>query len=493
MKKNITKLTATLLTLVFMFSGVFSLMVSADNTERPTCLKDHFSNLRNNINGNGEDLVPPNEIGTCTHVAMSMLLSFYDFYWNDRFVPAIYNAEDDTYHQMGWENATYDSSTDTLIETFNASPENAAWESHENNDFMDFAECNTVYYLQPYLMNIAENETLTGSVGIVGMVGFQVVRVLEDYLSSVGLGPEQGVEVHIEYGFPTATNMNASRDTLFNTIKGKINEGHPVMFLGLDYIDVLPEFIDEDTWEISAHAMVAYDVVNRNGTEDIQLHKGWNGTETEYYYTTVYNKVNSAIWIEIDESKLPHVCTQKYYDEDLEQSFCACYVYSNTHPAHTTPHNYQYSSIDEHYHQYACGCGDLVNTELHSFTYSQYSSVQHNKVCTVCGYTDLGVHSFSIQRYTTQYHKEACGSCGYYELKSHSERRYVDKDESYHYIYCDCGEIMGMESHNIVSTGIRNTYCVDCKRTFSTPGGGGIAIIKGIPDTPGVNEEQSNY
>lgn len=58
-----------------------------DNPDIEPCLDGfyapvYFSNLRSNFG--------TNRFGTCAFVAMGMLLSFYDTYWDDSIVPSAY-------------------------------------------------------------------------------------------------------------------------------------------------------------------------------------------------------------------------------------------------------------------------------------------------------------------------------------------------------------------------------------------------------------------
>lgn len=45
----------------------------------------YFSNLKENIGNNSH--------GSCSYVALAMLISFYDSYWNDLFIPEEYDVE----------------------------------------------------------------------------------------------------------------------------------------------------------------------------------------------------------------------------------------------------------------------------------------------------------------------------------------------------------------------------------------------------------------
>ena len=141
MKKRLIKVTSYIMMVVFLFTTAFVFNTSAtESDDEITCLSDHFSKLKLYLNGYQAYRIPRNEIGTCGQVAMSMVLSYYDFYWNNNFVPTIYNA-DGTSHEMGWQNGIYNSEYSAVYETITAIPETSAWNNGNGwDDFRDFAE-----------------------------------------------------------------------------------------------------------------------------------------------------------------------------------------------------------------------------------------------------------------------------------------------------------------------------------------------------------------
>ena len=147
MKKMTKRLISAILVSVLLFSGMLSTTASA-LTEK--CVEHHFTRLHFNFANDDYqiehdmEMVPPNTEGTCTYVAMSMFLSFYDTYWNDRFV----------IDDLEWDNGKYDLSRDELYYTFNA---NSEFEDLENSmrlnqsySFYDFANQYQLNYLQPH-------------------------------------------------------------------------------------------------------------------------------------------------------------------------------------------------------------------------------------------------------------------------------------------------------------------------------------------------------
>ena len=91
---------------------------------------------------------------------MSMLLSFYDTYWNDGFVIDKYE----------WDNGIYHSQDDTLTRTFSAIEEAEDWNNYIddlnlnfNDDTSSFYRQYLIYeekyksYLEPYLVSLGMN------------------------------------------------------------------------------------------------------------------------------------------------------------------------------------------------------------------------------------------------------------------------------------------------------------------------------------------------
>ena len=485
-KPLITKTISGVLSSVLIFMSIFVLFVSADEPDEIYCVSDHFSKLKENHNGSIKKRIPINgNDTTCTHISMSMLLSYYDFYWHDSFVPTIYKA-DGTYHQMGWENGVYNATTNTVVETFNAYPEADAWLDYEITDpnFENFASYNNMYYLQPYLMNLSDNETINDELGIRVLLDFQVVQILRSYLSDRQLGAEQGVTVHIEHASDhDLLNLDNARAGLFETIKEQIDNGNPVIFMGLN-VDLPENLVSWNNFNAGGHAMVAYDVVTRNGKEDILLHNGYNGNETDYYNSTDFKYLNSAVWIEIDDEELPHVCTKKYIDSvDTTKTYCACEIYS-THKNHNSNHIYNINGLDSDTHFLGCHCGARTNVEAHDLTYSYYSPTQHYESCSECSYEEAVNHEYNILHSPTSTGHSLKCACGEERaiIEAHYTYSYTERNRLMHNKYCACGYLIGSEPHNLMGDGLNN-ICVHCGYNAGATGGGNI-IMKDEEDYP---------
>lgn len=156
MKKTMKKLIASTIIFVFMCSCVFSLIVSASEGDK--MVSDHFSKLNYNDNA----YCPPSQM-TCAYVAMSLLLSFYDSYWNDDFVKPITDANGNV-HNLDWNMGSYNSIYNYVEKTFNAKSEYTnwfSWYSDSSNIYSDrfdiYSLANQNSYLESYLISIGRN------------------------------------------------------------------------------------------------------------------------------------------------------------------------------------------------------------------------------------------------------------------------------------------------------------------------------------------------
>ena len=397
MKKNVKKIIAAILSFVFLFSGVFAIMSSADTTEeRTTCIKDHFDKLNYN-----KEEVPPNMDGTCVFVAMSMLLGYYDSYWNDNFIQSMDNG----ITQMDWESGVYNSRTDTLSQTFNAGLEVDTWEVY-NGTNRQFSSSFKNQYLQSFLLEISKEMFLILEVALLDV---QVKQVLEYYLYDVCGFTQEQVTVNYQH------QLTVGDDTLYDTMKEQISLGNPVIYFGLD-VDCDPSCVDNDKMNLYGHAMIAYDVTTNIITqeEDVKLHTGWNDTPNyDYVKTTDFSHNNSIIWLDIDKDALPHECTDAYVDRHNDSVYyCACQIYPH-HSEHENNHLLT-NDYNETAHYQKCFCGYTANIQPHIVDYYYYDSERT--------------------------HGEAC-VCGFCKIVDHNHKNYECIDSLSHEVICDCGDV----------------------------------------------------
>lgn len=445
MKKVTVKLTAVVLSLVFMFSGMFSLLVSADEAEPTTCLEDHFSNL----NVSSGTAVPPNASNSCSYVAMSMLLSFYDSYWDDDFV-----VED-----LDWDNGLFDSSTETLSSTFSASSERQSWidwqNTHTDTNFVDYELANQSEFLQPYLISLGRFAGYHSDIENKGYVlsTRKIYNFLSNYVYDVRGFTEDQITIHMQ----SAGLFDVSQEALNEAIIEQIENGFPVIYCGLE-VNNVNITSPEDIFDIlTGHAMVAYGV-DDNG--DIMLHTGWNRNEYTTVSTTDYQYFNTAIWIEINYENLPHNCSNNYYDSATNSLVCACNLYYESHPSHT---HFHYDSYDSVSHFGECICGNVIESAPHNLRYSGVGATNHVEKCVGCNYNAVVDHSYTAFVIDTNGHRGICACGQISEIEEHYNHHYARNNTLTHYVYCECGRYMGTSYHVVPATG--NAFfklCIHC-------------------------------
>ena len=456
-----------------------------------SCLESHFGKLhttgRSSL-GNEIFRTPPSE-NTCPYVAMSLLLTFYDSYWNDRFV-------DDQYE---WNVGTYDSSTDILVDTFAPIPEANDWKSYvdelglpSDTDtypyYSAYAMEHINDYLEPYLISIgrglgfhpATDETL-------GLTVEETVDVLQDYLiKDSNDSNDEGIfndnEIEVKY-----LKENDGHN-IVTKMKEIINKGFPVIYSGKTYVTTIDESGENDNREKKGHQLIAYGI---NDSGDVLLHTGWKYQSYTTLNTTEYNINRAIIWIELKGTLLTHTHTEtsgNYIDSETGNPLCACQIYSE-HPEHENNHLFV-DDFDAENHFQTCNCGEMINVSSHDMVYSYYSSTKHIELCRECDYVNKKANHTYItpSTFTSEGHFLEC-PCGAVSstVEAHSDGRCEMKSTYSHNVYCKCGYLIREDYHNMGSINIRYEKCSDCEYIRDKTASG--EIIKGIgDDTPHLTE-----
>ena len=445
-----------------------------------TILEHHFEMA--GIDGLVNDhLVSPNTDGSCGYVAMSMLLSYYDTYWNYRFVP----------ENLEWDEGRYDPELEMIIRTFNAESENNTFNTKKtaNNQysFTDFVNEYNGTYLQPYLINMDRYENpLLLIPGLFAVLDDTMVSSLRRYLYDERNFNENEVIVHI------MRETETSDTALYNKMKEQIALGNPVIYYGSKSVNEIDITSAADWAKVGGHYMIAYDVCTNNGIEDIKLNLGWNmpeGNTNVMLSDCEYTNFNSIIWLEINKTVLGHEHDTNYYNVDSEEYICSCQIYS-THSAH----NFNHISVDSndgcynstHHWNNACHCGEpgpdsIIS--LHNLTYSYHTSLQHYEICSECGYTAEANHEYTIPYSSTNTSHSLKCACGATTTEAHYAYRFGPLDNSLHTVYCKCGKEW-TEPHVVESgsyTG-NNKYalCLACGRLVTV----GMTLHPTMNDLP---------
>ena len=236
----------------------------------------YFSHLNENI--------PYNVKGTCSFVALSMLLSYYDNYihsyivWGDMKAQTVVNIEDETISRdFQSPGVTYA----PLNEIKNLS----------NSAYISYVEDHAYDYLDMLLMknsyNLYGTYYLDNQSRPFGLSYSQQADLLDYYLwSDCHLGTNLTPH-YLPYG--------TSEDVLIDKIKEQIDAGHPVI-VNAQYVN------------FGGHTAVAYDYDDN----DIYVHFGWkdeNGDALNHVsiYDMGCTRIESIVYCDLPDGAVPYV------------------------------------------------------------------------------------------------------------------------------------------------------------------------------------------
>ena len=460
MKRFLTKSIAIMVAFVIILA-IATIPASATSE---TCVEDHFSKLKSYWDENLLVRATPPSVESCGYVALSMLLSFYDSYWNDVFVADRYE----------WNKGIYNSQTGELIRTFAAIDEAEDWITYVADLELNANEVPYPYY--PFYAQM--NSDL----------------YFESYLASIGINdlkfhreddtlPLSGNELRyfIEYYLISECSFNNARyilryeeqdeDDAVEIIKEKVEQGTPVIYYA-------GRRVNENEQE--GHFMIAYGV-DEHG--NIMLHTGWQIKEhrilltepgTEDYYKnegetgdqptlTDYTLFRGIYWLDV--TGIPHTHSYNYINSVTNEPLCSCQIYSS-HPEHESNHKYFVKTNSEKRWE-ECACGDTINMHTHEKNYTIDSLELHSEECSICDYEAQVEHTFYLKSFNSIYHIEEC-ECGMVgEITEHAESNYSKQNNTSHSILCNCGYVMGTASHSLVPFGNQRYRCTDCGALFN--------------------------
>lgn len=205
----------------------------------------YFSNLRENI-GN-------NRYGSCSYVALGMLLSFYDSYWNDLFIPEEYDVEPTSVF------TTYPSA-DFAFPSFYAESPGILFEPTDEvdslslDDYSLYISKNSNNYFQCQLLSLSQSYFGTAKFEneftSFGMTFTDLSRFLGHYL----------------YDY---RNFNTSQ-----VVISSCNDKTLVRSYAIEKIKKgIPVILRSESPSLGGHAFIAYDYDEAN--DEIYVHTGW--------------------------------------------------------------------------------------------------------------------------------------------------------------------------------------------------------------------------
>lgn len=304
-----------------------------------------------------------NFIGTCSYVATSMFMSYYDSYWNDLIIPESYDVKA--------EFATYSNSIPVSKSSAPSSDKNALL-----SDFDSKVNSTGVYTCGDYLNFINSNYNTYHHLKLISDFGVLPQLLYGDSTDYLFYN-NQFIQYHwsgltaSEIYRLVSNNMRNYGDVynitsnVRNEVINKIKSGIPVI-LGVSNVS-------------SAHVVVAYDY--DDATNTIYTHSGYEGSKHVSIEQLGYSYYDFAIYF--TPSSI-HNCSNNYSYNFVD--YCVCEL-DGTHPRH----NHSYDIINNRFKDYhniecICTCESIDYHTVVSGTEFYDSSGARCALCHYCGY-----------------------------------------------------------------------------------------------------------
>ena len=208
----------------------------------------YFNNLNSNFGNNA--------YGSCTYVSIGMLLSFYDSYWDDSFIPEQYDVN--AYFQ-----STLQQNADFEFPPFDVDSPGIMFESNSlvsnlnMNEYLNVVSNNSNTYFQFKLIQLGKslfgNEKFDNSTNPLGMTHSELISFLNYYLFTYRSMSSSNVLI---------TSENSNSLMVRNYTISKIRDGIPVILRA-----------KKIGTSNSGHSFIAYDYDENNN--EIYVHTGW--------------------------------------------------------------------------------------------------------------------------------------------------------------------------------------------------------------------------
>lgn len=433
-------------------------------TEHDSCADHYFTTLAG-------DFIPFNAIGSCAYVATAMLLGYYDAYWNDNFISDIYE-QDVEYNSFtnDFVSGNFKTENELLTAWYNQYRSEGGTEDRDDYEEQYYTGFASFYRNQGFLhldlIGMGEDAGYYEGISHYDKYGAfitDIAPILDDYFDDIfgnyryydphNLNDILGVTPPISIKILDSRNEGTSQQDVVNKIYELVAQGIPVMYQGT-------RSVANAEGKITSHILIAFSTVmdEQGNITDCNLHTGHITDPLTTLDTTVHDSKLGILWLEIDESQIPHVHCDNYVEGN--NRYCSCQVYGDLHEEHEHEKG-TLISYDEIKHVYDCkwGCDDPddIVEELHTLI-------------------DYGVDA-------TGNHIYKC-NCGYEEERPHIFSRYTPISDSlnarsYHYKICDCGYRELDEHSFVVSANPRYSRCQHCGYTRDEWGSGGSAVIMG--------------
>lgn len=332
---------------------------------------DYFSNLKSNILNN--------VLGNCGLTAISMLLGYYDTYWNDDIILPQYDEVgilvNNNLNNNGSpgvkDSTTFSFSSNNLADYEKITErDNFITEKilQKDTDFFGlmlyYARLNGIYDSQD-----TDSDNTNLGIGYDGMVA-----ILDTYLLYNEVLSSCSTLQHNKVG-----NF-LNQDEMRNYIISLVEQGQPVIIGGNG----------QKNGKSYAHICVAYDYDPIN---DILIgNGGWGSGSFDLNGERLYNltlnldsyfntKIADFYYIDIADDVV-HNHPRNYFNYTNNQYICSCEL-------ETHNHKYNYVTHDTLDHYRKCFCMLLSEKNSHFFTHTIFKGGNEYSVCGGCGYSVL--------------------------------------------------------------------------------------------------------
>ncbi len=262
----------------------------------------YFYNLKENFGYNIK--------GSCSYVALDMMLSFYDTYWDDRIVAENYDSDSVKAEEH-------------IICTSN-SPGNK--NEYKFSHLKEKYESGKTLSNDEYLNIIGEYDDRINHFNLlsIGVTSYKIYddksdnpcgtslltmrNIVEKYFDKLQDFPKNGINIGYDLIAP-GMDYNSLRNIIIN----KIKNGIPVEINGAD----------PNSNPREAHSYVAYDYDEEN--DEIYVHPGWQGESTHVSMTSLkYIDISEILYL---EPTMEHYHSNNYYrinENGDSETMCSC-------------------------------------------------------------------------------------------------------------------------------------------------------------------------
>ena len=319
-------------------------------------LQHYFSNLNTNLSCN--------EASTCGYVAVGMLLSYFDTYWDDDIVPEEYEVtasidalNDYVYNSPGAGGLRHSNSGCSYV-----------YDPNNPNDFiLHMANAHSQDILQAALfdcrIDILESY---GSIDLRSIAADVAEDVANEFLSQYSSSNTIYTSSHYTelFGVTNTNTLQSTSTTVRNRIIENVKKNIPVAVYYGSTTD----------WN-QRHVAIAYDYDEAN--DMLYLHLGYQGRDAHC------SEVALGIFRNSSSTNVT-----KYYYGDL--TFFLQY-------SHNHSNNFVLGTGGS-----VCSC--QLGDHEHSYSYANYSASYHRTSC-YCGYSALESHSYKLSgtKYVCRY------------------------------------------------------------------------------------------